>query len=449
MVLKLVALPLCLVVAACNGDHDAAPPVDAGDPVDGGRPMQDASRPTVDAGRDAAVAPDDGGALDAGDDEEAAEWVALEGLPDGCVVEWARQPHEVWTPGLEPCPEDEPCDRVVVNGLGFAGVTFYEGVGAHDGEAGLFWTGVDFAIDELRPKVLVASTKGRTYGAWRNARLADPGICAVEQTAVSATGRTVAWTVLTAGGPWARTLHVYHSDIDQLRRARDPIAVIDQDRVPGEWVTGALDASDAVVAVLIAPAARLYRVDVDTREVTLLTDGGDSMGLPIEPQVVGDDVYWVDWRGESAALLRSRAGALGEELLQDEGVFHLGAVVDGSRITWQRAVGPRLDGTFEEVELFTADLADDPLEPRSLGRIGGFSNLYGAGSGHYAFVWDGIEIVDVQTGVHRRFSLAPGPRVRGAPLYVTDTELMIQINLHDGDRGSAKRIDLARLPVVE
>lgn len=442
---------LCMLLfsTACSGGHGVGDP---GDDADAGVVAADAGRATRDGGRDGGVdggdLASDGGA-DAGRAEEPAGWVPVEGLPSGCVVEWARHPEEVWTPTLEPCPEDEPCRRVVVNGLGFAGANFLPGVGAHDGEVGFCVGGVDFSLRELQTKTVLVSTAPATFAAWRNARLSDPGVCSVTEVAITEGGRSASWVIQTFGGDFPSTAHVYHASLRDLTRPHAPVVSLDASHMPGTSNVNGLSASDTTIVVRVGAAGRLYRIDVGTRDMVLLTESPLAIGTPVRPQVIGDDVYWEDWRSGGAVVLRSVDGGPVETLLDDERVHHIGVAVDDDRITWQRAENRGPDGRWGQVELFTADLNDVPLAPRSLGTLDGYSNLYGAGGGQYVFVWDGIEVIEVATGRHRRYSIPPGSRVGGGPMYVTEDELMIRITLHENDGGSAKLIDLTRLPVVD
>jgi len=210
-----------------------------------------------------------------------------------------------------------------------------------------------------------------------------------------------------------------------------------------------LATSDTAVAAYVAPAARLYRIDVETGEVVLLSDSPASRGIPQGPQVVGDDVYWEDWRSNQAVLLRSVDGGPAEVLVEEEGVHHAAMSVDGDQMTWVRAEGRRRDGSFEDAELFTASLGESPLVHRSLGKVGGLSNLYRAGAGQLVYIWDSIEVIDVRSGRRRRYELPEGATVRGSPMWVTEDGLMVNVNLHDGDLGGAKIFDLAEFDLVD
>jgi len=235
----------------------------------------------------------------------------------------------------------------------------------------------------------------------------------------------------------------------QLRQPHEPLAVLGNEELPGRSFVQELATSDSTVAAYVAPAARLYRIDVETGEVVLLSDSPASRGIPQGPQVVGDDVYWEDWRSNQAVLLRSVDGGPAEVLVEEEGVHHAAMSVDGDQMTWVRAEGRRRDGSFEDAELFTASLGESPLVHRSLGKVGGLSNLYRAGAGQLVYIWDSIEVIDVRSGRRRRYELPEGATVRGSPMWVTEDALMVNVNLHDGDLGGAKIFDLAEFEPVD
>lgn len=420
---------------------------DAGDGIDGGDPARDASAPE-DAGEDGGSSMEDSGPndRDAGDDGVGGDpgWVAFEGLPEGCAVEWAERPEEFWVPTLEPCPEDAPCQRIRVHGLGFAGITFRAGIGGVNDARGFFVGGVDFTFDTLRPKVVVADTARNVYAAFRNAAIGEPGVCGVGEVAFSANASHVAWVVKAFGSDFPTRELIFHSAVSPHVRVGEPVARFASEQLPGSSSIQELAASDTVVVAYVAPAARLYRIEVATGDVVLLTDSPASQGIPQRPLVIGDDVYWQDWRSNQVVLLRSVDGGPAEVLVEEEGVHHAAMAVDGDQVTWVRAEGRQPGGGFDDAEIFTASLAEDPLVRRSLGKVPNLSNIYRAGAGQYAYVWDDLMVVDVASGDRRIFDIPEGRRVGGSPMYVARDQLMIRMSLHPGDLGGAKLFDLSR-----
>jgi len=175
-----------------------------------------------------------------------------------------------------------------------------------------------------------------------------------------------------------------------------------------------------------------------------VTDSPLALGIPQNPRVQGQTVYWEDWRSSEAVILRAPPDGAVELVHREERVHSSAIHVEGDRIVWARAADRRSDGGFDDVELFKADLRDRPLRPESLGAVPDLSAFSGGGDGQYVYVWNDIEIIDVDTGDRKFFSLAGGRRVN-VPMYVTDSELFIRIGLSEGDRVSAKLVDLTRL----
>jgi len=429
-----------------------------------------ATDPTVDAGSDAGAQADagrprdrtDGGDAgdaaeqDGGDDAGAPDagrpdpdWAPVIGLPSWCVVEWSRAPADIWTPRVEPCPEEAPCRRIDPVTT-YDGLTFQAGTGGHDGERGYFVVGLDFVFDHLRPLALAADTSGKIYGAWRNARLSDPGSCGVNRTSYSEDGQFFAWEIVVKpeGGGGEHSF-LYHAPTDELVGPHEPVAVLGPEDLPGISGVEELAISETTLVAVVSPASRLYAVSIPTGELHILTDFEASSGQPVSPRVQGDTVYWEEWFFSGAAIMRSVDYGPSEVFWFEEGIHNAAFDVRNGRMTWIRAWDRQPGGGFAHNELRTARVDVWPLSPRSLGAVGGLTNLERAGPNHYVFAWDSIEVVDLDTGVRREWNVPRGTRVRGEPMYVTETEVMMNMSLHDGDRGGAKIIRFSDLPLAD
>jgi hypothetical protein len=250
--------------------HDAAPGVDA---------AEDTESDPVDAAPDAAV--------DSGLDPDDPGWTPLSGLPDWCVIEYARQPAAVFRPSWEACEDRGGCQRMRAENS-------FAGPGFHDGERGFF---VVVPLRDTRATYVIASTEGAPLGAWRQPHPGDPGYCAVGEFSLQADGAAfVIGSFLEEQSPTVE--RIFHSSLAELGRATTPVAVMDETFIAPYASTQETAASADMVAVRVEPGS--FAAVVQGGKLRRLDHLPDPMaGQPFDLRVVDQDVFWAEYADRS------------------------------------------------------------------------------------------------------------------------------------------------------
>ncbi len=413
-----------------DGGNEAGPDTS----VDSGR----------DTGRDTGVDTGPDGQPDTGRDAavEAARWVPLPGLPEGCVIERAENPAALFEPTWDSCGEG--CEYLV----GDARYTraFSSQVGWHDGTRG--WFSV-IQGDDGRRQVLLAATEGPPVAAWRGPDSRDSGLCAIGASAIgdgaAAVGIELGWN------GWPREWRLLHGPLAEIGAMTDPIATLDESILVGAGGVQRLAVSSTTVAAEVQPHG-IVMVFEGGEERTLGGFGSAVPGGPQRVRVVGRTVWWEEWLHPTSLAVGS-IDRSAEYFLRNLPGDAFVSEWDGTQTVWLQGYGWEGSGRYERIEMWTAPYTETAadLRPRLVRELPSWGDAK-AGGGVYGFRRsnsDGsrrrIELYDIVDGRRRTFDgPAPDGVITHPPLIVSANELLVLGNYHT--QRTIFRVQLASLP---
>jgi hypothetical protein len=433
---SLLAFSVCTVVALAACGCDDVTPRDAGS-ADGGH--LDAGR--RDAGRRDAGRRDAGSRDSGSPDGDDPGWVPLTFLPAGCVIERAEHPERLLTPEWASCGEgcqyllpDPRFQRAISSRAGW-----------HDGTRAWF-VAIQETGDDKR-MVVIAPTDGSAVAAWRDPPASDPGLCLTGNPTLGDGYAAVMFETGFDGLP--RRSYLFHAPLDTIGGLTWPVATVDDSILRGEAVFQRAAVSGTTVAAELQPAGLVYVFEGSAYRPL----GGIASavpGIPQNPAIVGQTVFWEDWgtrvspaygsMTEDAAYLRQIDG--------DIKSFH--ATPEG--FAWVEGYDRQPDGSYARVELWTAPFTDDPatLAPRFVRELPYRVNGAPFGGGIVAIRKTDphrIDLYDVADGRLRRFLPPEGLVLTRHPVYVTDSEMLLAEAV--GTTRTLYRIDITTLPYIE
>jgi hypothetical protein len=214
-----------------------------------------------------------------------AGWVSLPGLPEGCVIQRATRPEEVfeaaWTAcdvGIDGCtmlppPPDEGFER-----------RFMLGVGDHDGTGGLF-AYRDLYDDRSLPIVtVIARTQGPPIAAWRMPRTSEV-LCLVASVGI---GRSMAAFTIETLTP--RLIdRFYFAPHDSIGSLDEPNHTLTERELIGPSILQTLAVSDTTVVSDIQPSGQ---VAILTEDEIRIISPLELEGSPQRVMVSGRNAYW-------------------------------------------------------------------------------------------------------------------------------------------------------------
>lgn len=345
------------------GAADAATPRDA---AAGGR---DAA---TDARTDVPAIPDPG-------------WVDLPGLPEGCVIQRAEHPEVLFEMSWEPCEGAiRGCEQMT-------GTAFGEW-GQHDGDRGYLhpfmrnrWPGFPQTDPDAVIQIeLLSSTEGPAFAAWRH-DLRTPGRNCFLLPLAAGEGRGAFGVFWLQSSDYEH--RVYADDLERIRFASQPIAVLGHDLIRGGNAFTQLGVSrDMTVAMGLSSFVAIITAD-ETRRL------GRIPGLPAAvPQgplsVVGPDVFWSDWTNY-VRIAHASVDSDTELFLEiPEGGDVRDFRTDGVDMAWLQAYYKPNGYDYERIELWTAPYTTDPstLVPRRVADLQRTTPLSAVvGGGYWAY----------------------------------------------------------------
>jgi hypothetical protein len=307
-----------------------------------------------DTGRDTAV-------IDSGRDTtvEPTTWVALEGIPGGCVIERAENPETVYPNAWEPCPDaPEGCIRLADTP---GRLRAADSGGDFLGGVGYFSLVVGEGIGPDYPRIVtVAATDGRVFGAWRAPGFDGSTICQTGPLAMS--------SGVTAGVHSVRwdadmTLDtIFRSPMGELSVSSTTYATLDSSALPGSNMIQRVAVSEVGLAAEVQPGGFiLYFEGESQRRLSGLTS--PVPGLPQAVQLVGGHVLWQAW-GSTVRVAHASLTDPEEVFIEVDGGDLRGFAADEEWMAWQQLYDLQPDGTFGRVELWASPYARQPADLR-------------------------------------------------------------------------------------
>ena len=430
------------MLTACR----TSPAVDGG--VDGGPDAgHDAS--ASDGGRDAAIdGGSDGGAMDSGSGNPG--WIFVQGLPEGCRFEVARDPSAALPPlRFEPCRGRSGCRRAVVDWpwspgsearLGRHESSTSDGAHAYFTwvrsvqSTGRWWWYYTIARDDGQPRfVLRKPTEPEVEGT-----------CTIRQLAI--TPRSFATAVTTFGGDYENQSFPLRGRFDDPEgwatvTARPSIDDLIQDVYTSDTTT-ALDSAGrtyrygpdgAIEQLSVGPTSTIDAVDGDLILASVFANPEGWRGVVFQP-------------GETTAGTIVPASAEGEA-----GMLR----PDGDELSFFRLIEPITVTRYTRAELWVSATDGDrqPLAPRFLSRlpVPGVqrSVAHRFGRVQVGQALDVIGIYDTTTGERREYR-SPPERATGGHSILAAEEIGVGVAFLQVSRG-LETIEFVRydsLPVV-
>lgn len=419
----------CILLATC-APQDSPPDAGADASVDAGRDAQrpDAWRAPRDVGTDART----DASRDGGPDDPV--WMRLGGQPDGCVISRAEHPERVVQLAWEACGEG--CQRAVPEPPGAALAGYVDG----DHRYALLGIAATAESPELRAMIEI---DGPTLGAWQHRDDVSPS-CHVLPFGVGESRAGFA--------SWAEadvttdeiTVSFWLTAIDEIGDASEPVYQFN-------------GPTDVPTHLFVSATNYAYRMSsgqlvlLDDANESTLMNGRDFRGIPQNEDLRGE-VLFFETNGGGVSRLAVGTVADGPTYLRNIAPgeirhFH----TDGSTFAWLQ--GTEFDAftlTYGTLELWSAPYVTSAadLTPR---RIRDFPGLYRGEIGGRWYAAEsnladgGMDVYDLTDGTRRHWVPPPATGTRGAPLYVTDEEILLQAN---GAEAGVYRIDPRTLPIV-
>lgn len=375
----------------------------------------DSSR-MVDAGPDAP----ESGAMDGAVDDPA--WVALPGLPLGCVVERATEPERLFTPEWVSCGEHcsylarDPAWGWIVDSTG-GGVS----EGRRYMQVSLSERGRTGA-----PRIvsLVDVEQNRVVAAWRGPSLRAEVTCAISNLGVGEGHVAFALQMFDATREEA---WVFHGPIETMKDVEEPVRKIRDEELPGYGnALQRVYASSTTAAFEVQPLGEVWIVEGGE----LRRRAGVRSAVPGNPQslaLFGRHVLWNEWRTD----VRIAQATFDEEAsvyFEVEGarvVFKS----DGRDLAWVQGAWIEGEGFVGPVELWTARYERDSglLEPRRVMENYPYSFLGVVGGGDWVISSspdnEHRELINLETGSRRRVFAHPQAIWLRPPVWVTGDEI--------------------------
>ena len=410
-----VWLAVIALAVSCSGDA----PLDGGVADGGADAGFDAGR---DAGpRDAGSGPDAG--FDAGPDEH---WTPVEGLPDGCLVDYTTSADALEGFREEPCPDREGCRRLVPQWRwGLIGFRVEGGILNADPPA--------FSFTRDGPEALrewwLADRSGQAQFGVRG----DPDLCRpmgghadAERFAIviqETDGDYVNGWLL--GGTWA--------DTEVSVRSLGLVS----DLIPRSSFFVLTRVGEQRIGLQSEPAHRIVAATW-TGEPTIVA-GEVEAGQTYLSASIGDSLFY-DVYGDPHSIRVSTNGEPGVDLIVPaDGSEAVRILTDGTDMAWIQGRDRVAAGDFGHLELWTSPHASgaDDVEPRFVADLD-FRDPYpeaSIGSGYVTILEYVPRLGNSVLAVYRlsdgaRAAIVP-PEARGywhAAAYVTDTEIAVGIS---------------------
>lgn len=445
-----------MLLAGCGGcgsddaASDGGPEPAAEEPLDEGGAMDAGDAAADDAAPDALVDASTDAAADGGTGPyPEAGWVPLPGLPDGCVVERAEVPERVFVPEWEPCPAPlEACEVLAFPEDDGRERRILANRGSHDGERG-------YVVFSERPVpgpgrwvTVLAATSGTPAGAWRFPdRSAGGGLCGVVRFGLAP--NAAAFGLNISGDPPPRQVRVYHAPLSEIGSRTEPDVVLGSSDIGGRF-SQHVQTSDTTVGIELQPAGRV--LIVEEGEARVVEPTAEVGGAPQNVAVLGRHVLWEDWPSTAGVRIAQATIDAGPSVyLAPDGAEVRSFDADGGRMAWLQAYGPKPEGGYDRLEIWTAMHTPDPadLTPTKVtelpARVG--ENVAGEFYTDILFTDGRLSLVMYDLTDGRRKTLAlPDPWIpSGGVLYIHDGEVLLGVS-HADRGGTVMRMEFGAIP---
>jgi len=282
------------------------------------------------------------------------EWIALEGLPDHCVVDRAADPTEVFDVEWLPCPDAPGC-RHMRSPEPAAEIRPRSFAGTYDGEQAYlhFWYRRRVREGEPRPsgqfvQFLVGAESGPVL-AIRVWTLDTDKVCSFG--AMATHPEAAAFRIFTSSPDRS---HVYHAPLRDIGGVSAPWAV----------VSAFLQSSAVSPTTFVAETGGGPLVIIEGDQVRRVEPTPEIFGIPQIVHVVGHLALWEDWPGLTGTRLVGATLDDGPSVLWGPEGWDVkrSFVRPDGLVAWTQSRGrPPEGGPYDENELWTAQVTGTGL----------------------------------------------------------------------------------------